>query len=310
MKEEIKKNNFKGIIVVLSIVILLLVGALVYFFNKEKVSIEDNTIAIKTGKTKLEENNKSFQLGEKVYKIKYLGESGEIGTLYLNDKKIADISEYVNLEASFVDNYLFIEWPGAQGGSLVYGYFDNDGNYYDISKNDPLIFNVSYTNGKWYCYIEDDTQEYYDTKIVKLTLNGNKAIVDDIQIEVTRNGVTKKESVPKEIIGEYFNDKFDKDYFSLFADGGAEAFLYPDVSISKVYFVKDELTYKLNYVGDKAYVELVPTDSLDEMYKPRFGKDGSYYYVGKLINGEYVFEVVNPTPVATPGENKFIKKAS
>lgn len=255
----------------------------------------DNSPVIKSGKTELETENKKFEIGGKIYTLKYI-KDGENGAIYLNDKKVAFIDGYVSIEASFIGKYLFMEWPGAQGGPFAWGYFDQNAKYYDISNNDPHIYKVSYEKGKMYCYIEDRQAqvEMYETKKVELTLNGNKATVKDINIA-----------------GKYVNDKFDGDYIELFADGTASApiiFSGEHDENAKSFFTKDELTYKLTYGDDIVYLELIPNESLDAVYKQWFGEDGQYYYVGKLVNGVYQFESVNGSPVATPGENKYIKK--
>ena len=255
----------------------------------------DNSPVIKSGKTELETENKKFEIGGKIYTLKYI-KDGENGAIYLNDKKVAFIDGYVGIEASFIGKYLFMEWPGAQGGPFAWGYFDQNAKYYDISNNDPHIYKVSYEKGKMYCYIEDRQAqvEMYETKKVELTLNGNQATVKDINI-----------------VGKYVNDKFDGDYIELFADGTAAApiiFSGEHDENAKSFFTKDELTYKLTYGDDIVYLELIPNESLDAVYKQWFGEDGQYYYVGKLVNGVYQFESVNGSPVATPGENKYIKK--
>lgn len=263
--------------------------------KEASTSTTDNSPVIKTGKEELETENKKFEIGGKIYTLKYI-EDGDKGAIYLNDKKVASIDGYVHIEASFIGKYLFIEWPGAQGGPFAWGYFDQNAKYYDISNNDPLIYKVSYEKGKMYCYIEDKQAqvEMYETKKVELTLNGNKATVKDINI-----------------VGKYVNDKFDGDYIELFADGTASApiiFSGEHDENAKSFFTKDELTYKLTYGDDIVYLELIPNESLDAVYKQWFGEDGQYYYVGKLVNGVYQFESVNGSPVATPGENKYIKK--
>jgi len=148
--------------------------------KEASTSTTDNSPVIKTGKEELETENKKFEIGGKIYTLKYI-EDGDNGAIYLNDKKVASIDGYVHIEASFIGKYLFIEWPGAQGGPFAWGYFDQNAKYYDISNNDPLIYKVSYEKGKMYCYIEDKQAqvEFYEIKKVELTLNGNKAIVKD-----------------------------------------------------------------------------------------------------------------------------------
>ncbi len=121
----------------------------------------------------------------------------------------------------------------------------------------------------------------------------------------------KKEDVQNNLVGKYVNNQYEGDYFILNADGTAEAtivFSGDHDEGAKSYFTKDELTYTFYYSDDAVMVELVPDESLDEVYKQWFGKEGSYYYHGKLINGVYEFESINGSAVATPGSNKYVKK--
>ena len=189
MKLKEEKNNFKQLIVVgfiIALVFFCLGFGSSYLFSKKDASTvkcKEESIVFTSDKIQLESKNKSFEIGENIYKIKYVEEEG-LGVLYLNEKKVATIYGYVNLETTFVDNYLFVEWPGAQGGPFAYGYFDENGTYYDISENNPLIYKVSYGyDGVIYGYIDDDAKEteYFGTKKVELILNGNKVTVKDIK---------------------------------------------------------------------------------------------------------------------------------
>ena len=125
------------------------------------------------------------------------------------------------------------------------------------------------------------------------------------KIYIVRDGVAKLEKVPDNIVGKYVNNEFDEDYFVLNSDGTAEATWYSGCSSDcgdvKDYFEKNELTFKLTYNDDNSVtLELQPLDKIYEgMFKP---------YIGKKVNNVYYFEVTVPTPVANPGETKYIKK--
>ena len=182
------KKRFKQTFLFGFIVGLLFVGlgfgAFLLFSKKDTLPVKCKDVIYSSNKVELEEENKSFQIGEKVYQIKYVIEGEDHGILYINDSKVDETGgSGESLVTSFADNYLFIEWPGAQGGFLVYGYFDENGNYYDLSNVEPYIYNVTYENGALYCYVENDAAEveYFETKKVELTLDGTKITVKDIK---------------------------------------------------------------------------------------------------------------------------------
>lgn len=189
-ENEEEKKKFRKTFCVGFLVGLLLVGlgfgAFLLFSKKDTspVKCNEDEMVFTSNKIQLDSNNKSFQIGEKVYRIKYVIEGEDHGTLYVNDSKVDETGgSGENLVTSFADSYLFIEWPGAQGGFLVYGYFDENGNYYDLSNVEPYIYNVTYENGALYCYVENDAAEveYFETKKVELTLDGTKITVKDIK---------------------------------------------------------------------------------------------------------------------------------
>lgn len=187
MKLETKedKKRFKQTFLIGFIVGLLFVGlgfgAFFLFGKKESSPVKCKDVIYSSNKVQLNETNQKFQIGEKVYNIKYVFEGEDRGILYVNDSKVAETTGGENLVTSFVDSYLFIEWPGAQGGFLVYGYFDENGNYNDLSNVEPYVYNVTYENGALYCSVEKESSEEYDTKKVELTLDGTKVTIKDIK---------------------------------------------------------------------------------------------------------------------------------
>jgi hypothetical protein len=190
MKLETKedKKRFKQTFLMGFIVGLLFVGlgfgAFFLFGKKEASPVKCKDVIYSSNKVQLNDQNQKFQIGEKVYNIKYVIEGEDRGILYVNDSKVDETGgSGENLVTSFADSYLFIEWPGAQGGFLVYGYFDENGNYYDLSNVEPYIYNVTYENGALYCYVENNAAEveYFETKKVELTLDGTKITVKDIK---------------------------------------------------------------------------------------------------------------------------------
>ena len=188
-ENEEEKKKFRKTFCVGFLVGLLLVGlgfgAFLLFSKKDTspVKCKEDEMVFTSNKIQLDSNNKKYQIGDKVYQIKYVIEGEDRGTIYVNDSKVAETTGGENLVTSFVDSYLFIEWPGAQGGSLVYGYFDENGNYYDLSNGDPYIYNVFFERAAMYCYVEDNAPEveYFETKKVELTLDGTKVTVKDIK---------------------------------------------------------------------------------------------------------------------------------
>ena len=176
-KKKIKQTFLIGFIIGLLLVCLGF-GAYLLFAKNGTSSdkCKEEPMVFTSNKIQLDSNNKKYQIGENVYNLKFIAEE-EKGALYLNDAKVATI-DYANIVTSFVGNYLFIEWPGAQGGSLAYGYFDEEANYYDLS--DKYLYDVTYEGITYYCYVED-IKEDYDTKKVELTLDGNNVTTKDIK---------------------------------------------------------------------------------------------------------------------------------
>lgn len=200
-EDEEEKKRFKQSIVIGLIIAVLFIGigfGAFYLFSKKNTSTdgEEKDTVYTSNKIQLESENKSFKIGENTYKIKYVEEEDN-GALYLNNEKIATIPRDEIFEASFVDNYLFIEWTGAQGGPAAWGYFDTNGKYYDLSENDPIINKVSYEDGVIYCYIDDNEVEegLYQQKKVQLTLDGGK-------VTIIENN-SKDKNTNKSLLGEY-----------------------------------------------------------------------------------------------------------
>ena len=186
LETEEDKKSFKLTFLIGFIAGLLLVGlgfGAFYLFSKKESPVKCEDVIYSSNKIQLDSNNKKFQIGDKVYQIKYVIEGEDRGTLYVNDSKVAETTGGENLVTSFVDSYLFIEWPGAQGGSLVYSYFDQEGNYYDLYNVEPYIYNVFFERAAMYCYVENDAAEveYFETKKVELTLDGTKITVKDVK---------------------------------------------------------------------------------------------------------------------------------
>lgn len=194
---KLKRSNekYKATIIVLSVVMVIMIMVLLLLYYSEKngpilinndcsnrSDVFDNKDTSESSKISITTDNQLISFGSVSHNLRAIDDNYNVNkissTLFLNDNAVATLG-YGDLDASVVDKYLFIEWPGAQGGALALGYFDETGFYYPLNESEIYYYNVYSDNGKIYASVESFETGEYDTEVVEIEIKGNEVSVVD-----------------------------------------------------------------------------------------------------------------------------------